>query len=53
MFFVGGTNREELRFETEDEATKEFNEIMKITEVIKQKFKKSKTIIARNSNLSL
>ena len=32
---------------------KEFNEIMKITEVIKQKFKKSKTIIARNSNLSL
>ena len=32
---------------------KEFNEIMKITEVIKQKFKKSKTIVARNSNLSL
>ena len=32
---------------------KEFNEIMKITEVIKQKFQKSKTIIARNSNLSL
>ena len=32
---------------------KDFNEIMKITEVIKQKFKKSKTIIARNSNLSL
>jgi hypothetical protein len=32
---------------------KEFNEIMKITEVIKKKFKDSKTIIARNSNLSL
>ena len=32
---------------------KEFNEIMKITEAIKQKFKKSKTIIARNSNLSI
>jgi hypothetical protein len=32
---------------------KEFNEIMKITEAIKQKFTKSKTIIARNSNLSL
>ena len=32
---------------------KEFNEIIKITEVIKQKFKDSKTIIARNSNLSL
>jgi hypothetical protein len=26
---------------------------MKITEVIKKKFKDSKTIIARNSNLSL
>jgi len=32
---------------------KEFNEIMKITEVVKQKFRKSKTIIARNSNLNL
>ena len=32
---------------------KEFNEIMKITEVIKQKFRKSKTIVARNSNLNL
>ena len=32
---------------------KEFNEIMKITGVIKQKFKKSKTIVARNSNLNL
>ena len=32
---------------------KEFNEIMQITEVIKQKFKKSKTIVARNSNLNL
>jgi hypothetical protein len=32
---------------------KEFNEIMKITEVIKKKFKDSKTIIARNSNLNL
>ena len=32
---------------------KEFNEIMKITEVIKQKFKKSKTIVAKNSNLNL
>ena len=32
---------------------KEFNEIIKITETIKQKFRKSKTIIARNSNLSL
>ena len=30
MFFVGGTNREELRFETQDEATKEFNEITDI-----------------------
>ena len=32
---------------------KEFNEIMKITEAIKQKFRKSKTIVARNSNLNL
>ena len=32
---------------------KEFNEIMKITEVIKQKYRKSKTIVARNSNLNL
>jgi len=32
---------------------KEFNEIMKITEVIKQKFRKLKTIVARNSNLNL
>ena len=32
---------------------KEFDEIMKITEIIKQKFKKSKTIVARNSNLNL
>ena len=32
---------------------KEFNEIMKITEVVKQKFRKSKTIVARNSNLNL
>ena len=32
---------------------KNFDEIMKITETIKQKFKKSKTIVARNSNLNL
>jgi hypothetical protein len=32
---------------------KEFNEIIKITETIKQKFRKSKTIVARNSNLNL
>ena len=32
---------------------KDFNEIMKITEAIKQKFRKSKTIVARNSNLNL
>jgi hypothetical protein len=32
---------------------KEFDEIIKITEVIKQKFRKSKTIVARNSNLNL
>jgi hypothetical protein len=32
---------------------KEFNEIVKITDTIKQKFQKSKTIVARNSNLSL
>ena len=32
---------------------KEFDEIMKITDVIKLRFKKSKTIIARNSNLNL
>ena len=32
---------------------KEFNEIMKITGTIKDKFKKSKTIVARNSNLNL
>ena len=32
---------------------KEFNEIMKITEIIKEKFRKSKTIVARNSNLNL
>ena len=32
---------------------KEFNEIMKITEVIKEMFRKSKTIVARNSNLNL
>jgi hypothetical protein len=32
---------------------KEFNEIMKITGAIKEKFKKSKTIVARNSNLNL
>jgi hypothetical protein len=36
-----------------DVRPKEFNEIMKITEIIKQKFKKSKTIVARNSNLNL
>ena len=32
---------------------KNFDEIIKITETIKQKFKKSKTIVARNSNLNL
>ena len=32
---------------------KDFNEILKVTDLIKKKFKKSKTIIARNSNLSL
>ena len=32
---------------------KNFNEILKITSTIKNKFKKSKTIIARNSNLNL
>ena len=32
---------------------KEFDEIIKITETIKQKFRKSKTIVARNSNLNL
>jgi len=32
---------------------KEFNEIVKITDTIKQKFQKSKTIVARNSNLNL
>ena len=32
---------------------KDFNEILKITDSIKKKFKGSKTIIARNSNLSL
>jgi hypothetical protein len=32
---------------------KNFDEILKITETIKQKFKKSKTIVARNSNLNL
>ena len=31
----------------------EFEEIIKITKAIKEKFKKSKTIVARNSNLSL
>ena len=32
---------------------KDFNEVLKITNTIQQKFKKSKTIVARNSNLSL
>ena len=32
---------------------KNFNEILKITSAIKSKYKKSKTIIARNSNLNL
>lgn len=36
-----------------DIRAKEFNEILKITELIKQKFQKSKTIVARNSNLNL
>ena len=32
---------------------KNFDEVIKVTETIKQKFKKSKTIVARNSNLNL
>jgi len=32
---------------------KEFDEIIKTTDVIKEKFKNSKIIIARNNNLSL
>ena len=32
---------------------KQFDEIIKITDVLKEKFKKSKIIIARNNNLSL
>ena len=31
----------------------DFNEILKITNTIKNKFKNSKTIVARNSNLNL
>ena len=32
---------------------KNFDEVIKVTDTIKQKFKKSKTIVARNSNLNL
>lgn len=36
-----------------DVRPKNFDEVIKVTETIKQKFKKSKTIVARNSNLNL
>jgi hypothetical protein len=53
LIFVSMSKTESITNINLDIRPKEFDEIMKITEIIKQKFKKSKTIVARNSNLNL
>jgi len=53
LIFVSMSKTESITNINLDIRHKEFDEIMKITEIIKQKFKNSKTIVARNSNLNL
>ena len=53
LMFVSMSKTETTTNINLDIRPKEFDEIMKITEAIKQKFRKSKTIVARNSNLNL
>ena len=53
LIFVSMSKTESITNINLDIRPKEFDEIMKITEIIKQKFKNSKTIVARNSNLNL
>ena len=53
LIFVSMSKTESITNINLDIRPKDFDEIIKITEIIKQKFKKSKTIIARNSNLNL
>ena len=53
LIFVSMSKTETTTNINLDIRPKEFDEIMKITEIIKQKFKNSKTIVARNSNLNL
>ena len=53
LIFVSMSKTETTTNINLDIRPKEFDEMIKITEIIKQKFKKSKTIVARNSNLNL
>ena len=53
LIFISMSKTETITNINLDIRPKEFNEIIKITETIKQKFRKSKTIVARNSNLNL
>ena len=53
LIFISMSKTETITNINLDIRPKEFDEIIKITETIKQKFRKSKTIVARNSNLNL
>ena len=53
LIFVSMSKTESITNINLDIRPKDFDEIIKITEIIKQKFKNSKTIVARNSNLNL
>jgi hypothetical protein len=53
LIFVSMSKTETTTNINLDIRPKEFDEIIKITGAIKEKFKKSKTIVARNSNLNL
>ena len=53
LIFISMSKTETITNINLDIRPKKFDEIIKITETIKQKFSKSKTIVARNSNLNL
>ena len=53
LIFISMSKTETITNINLDIRPKKFDEIIKITETIKQKFRKSKTIVARNSNLNL